>query len=385
MGRTLLVTNDFPPRYGGIESFVYGLAERLDPRELIVYTSAGNGAAEFDRAQDFTVVRDEAEVLLPTRRVRKRAAQLARDHGCDTLWFGAAAPLGLIAGHVKRRSPVERAVALTHGHEAGWARLPVARGMLQRIARDIDVMTYLGDYTFKRLSPAVGDRTSLRRLAFGIDLERFGPAVDGSAVRAEWNIGGRPLVVCVSRLVPRKGQDRLIRALRTVRAEVPGARLMIVGEGPREPALRALAAEAGVEHAVVFTGGVEVDRLPEYYAAADVFAMPCFSRWSEFDVEGLGAVFLEAAASGRPVVAGDSGGAPEAVVDGGTGFVVGDEHALANRLTELLSDPAKAAELGARGREWTEDQWSWEVQAERFRRLLRGEEHSAPVAAAKQA
>jgi len=372
MGRTLLVTNDFPPRPGGIQQFVHNLAVRQPAGSLVVYASTWKGAAKFDAEQPFEVVRESTGVLLPTPAVARRAAALAREHGCDRVWFGAAAPLGLLADGLRRNAGVTRAVALTHGHEIGWAALPGARQLLRRIARGNDVVTYLGEYQRSRLDRALHGLTELERLAPGVDVEAFHPGVDGSAVRARYGLTGRPVIVCVSRLVPRKGQDMLIRALPAVRRRVSGAALLLVSGGPYRPKLERLAREQGVESDVVFTGSVPWAELPAHYAAGDVYAMPCRTRAAGLDVEGLGIVYLEASATGLPVVGGDSGGAPDAVREGETGYVVGgrDVEALAARLTGLLADPARARAMGAAGRAWVEQEWRWEKQAGRMSHLL---------------
>ncbi|HEX6073900.1 MAG TPA: glycosyltransferase family 4 protein [Micromonosporaceae bacterium] len=374
MARTLLVTNDFPPRPGGIQSFVHGLAVRQPTASLVVYASTWRGAADFDAAQPFPVVREDTRVLLPTPAVARRAAGLVREHGCDTVWYGAAAPLGLLTPAL-RRAGVRRAVALTHGHEVGWAMLPGARMLLRRIARDADVVTYLGEYTRVRLSRALAGRTALHRLAPGVDTDRFHPDVDGTLVRRRHRLGESPVVVCVSRLVPRKGQDMLIRAWPRITRKVPGAALLLVGGGPYRGTLRRLAGRLGVTDDVVFTGSVPAGELPAHYAAGDVFAMPCRTRNRGLDVEGLGIVFLEASATGLPVIAGASGGAPDAVLDGETGLLVDgrDVAGLAERVVQLLHDPQSAAGMGKAGRAWVTEQWRWQTQADRLAALLSGQ------------
>src|SRR4051812_22855778 len=368
MRRTLLVTNDFPPRPGGIQQFVHNLAVRQPAGSLVVYASTWKGAEKFDAEQPFEVVREPTGMLLPTPAVARRAAALAREHGCDRVWFGAAAPLGLLADGLRRTAGIGRAVALTHGHEIGWAALPVARQLLRRIARGNDVVTYLGEYQRVRLDRALRGLTHLDRLAPGVDVDTFHPAVPGDAVRKRYGLSGRPVIVCVSRLVPRKGQDMLVRALPTIRRRVPGAALLIVSGGPYRDKLQALARAEGVESDVVFTGSVRWAELPAHYAAGDVYAMPCRTRSAGLDVEGLGIVYLEASATGLPVLAGDSGGAPDAVREGETGFVVDgrDVSAIAGRLTDLLTDRAKAKSMGAAGRAWVEREWRWETQAARM-------------------
>jgi phosphatidylinositol alpha-1,6-mannosyltransferase len=366
--RTLLVTNDFPPRPGGIQRFVHDLAIRFPPGSLVVYSSDWRESAEFDAAQPFPVVRERTSVLLPTPFVRKRAVEIARSHGCDRVWFGAAAPLGLLARHFD----ASRKVALTHGHEVGWAALPLARTALQRIADGCDVVTYLTSYQRERLEPVIGGRTALQRLVPGVDSTTYSPTVDGAAVRARHGLTDRPVIVCVSRLVPRKGQDTLIRALPLVLKAVPDAVLLIVSGGPYRSTLERMAREAGLGQRVVFTGSVPWEEMPQHFAAGDVFAMPCRTRRGGLDVEGLGIVYLEASAVGLPVIAGDSGGAPDAVREGETGFVVPgrDVSALAERLITLLRDPALARKMGAAGRQWVESDWDWDTQAARLRELL---------------
>ncbi|WP_274383521.1 glycosyltransferase family 4 protein [Actinoplanes flavus] len=372
--RTLLVTNDFPPRPGGIQQFVHNLAVRQPAGSIVVYSSTWRGAAAFDAEQPFEVVREDTGILLPTPSVARRAAELARAHGCDRVLFGAAAPLGLLAHGLRRAAGVERAVGITHGHEIGWAALPGARGLLRRIARGNDVITYLGEYQRTRLDRALHGRTELRRLAPGVDVEKFHPGVDGEAVRRRHGLTGRPVVVCVSRLVPRKGQDMLIRALPEIRRRVPGAALLLVSGGPYRKTLERLARENDVEADVVFTGSVPWAELPDHYAAGDVYAMPCRTRAAGLDVEGLGIVYLEASATGLPVVGGDSGGAPDAVREGETGYVVGgaDVPAIAARVAELLGDPVRAKAMGEAGRAWVESEWRWETQAARLTGLLAG-------------
>ncbi|RBQ10873.1 alpha-(1-2)-phosphatidylinositol mannosyltransferase [Micromonospora sp. LHW51205] len=374
MSRTLLITNDFPPRPGGIQSFVHNLAVRQQPGSVVVYASSWRGAEKFDADQPFEVVRERTRVLLPTPLIARRAARLARAYDCDTVWFGAAAPLGLLAAGLRRRAGIRRAVALTHGHEVGWAALPGARSALRRIGRGVDVTTYLGEYTRTRLARVLDGLTELRRLAPGVDVDTYHPDVDGTKVRERLGLADRPVVVCVSRLVPRKGQDMLIRALPEIRRRVPGAALLVVGGGPYRSTLEKLARQSGLERDVVFTGSVPSADLPAHYAAGDVYAMPCRTRNRGLDVEGLGIVYLEAGATGLPVVAGDSGGAPDAVRDGETGYVVGgrDVAQLADRVATLLADRDLARQFGAAGRAWVEREWRWETQAQRMAALLAG-------------
>ncbi|MGY1785727.1 glycosyltransferase family 4 protein [Geodermatophilus sp. SYSU D00698] len=371
-GRTLVVTNDFPPRQGGIQTFVAALLERRPPDSLVVLASRSPGWEAYDARLPYRVVRQRTAVLLPTPATARAATALAAEHGCDTAFFGAAAPLGLLAPAL-RDAGVRHLVGATHGHETGWVALPGARRLMRRIAGGLDVLTYISEYTRSRLEPALGGRTRLAQLSPGVDVDRFTPAVDGTAVRRRHGLGESPVVVCVSRLVPRKGQDVLVAAWPQVLARHPGARLLLVGGGPDEARLRRAVADRRLGDSVVLTGPVTPDRLPEHYAAGDVFAMPCRTRRGGLDVEGLGMVYLEAAAVGLPVVAGTSGGAPEAVRDGETGTVVPDPRspdAVAAAVTALLDDPARARAMGAAGRVWVERRWSWTTIAAQFAGLL---------------
>ncbi|MFJ6698717.1 glycosyltransferase family 4 protein [Streptomyces sp. NPDC091272] len=380
MDKTLIVTNDFPPRPGGIQAFLHNMALRLEPGQLVVYASTwkrgregAEATAAFDAEQPFPVVRDRTTMLLPTPRVTRRAARLLQEHGCTSVWFGAAAPLGLMAPAL-RRAGARRLVATTHGHEAGWAQLPGSRQLLRRIGEGTDTITYLGEYTRSRIAAALTPQAAGRmvQLPPGVDEKTFHPGSGGAAVRERLGLTDRPVVVCVSRLVPRKGQDTLIEAMPQILRAVPDAVLLIVGGGPYEQDLRKLARETGVGDSVRFTGAVPWAELPAHYGAGDVFAMPCRTRRGGLDVEGLGIVYLEASATGLPVVAGDSGGAPDAVLEGESGWVVrgGDPAACAERVVTLLQDPDLRRRMGARGREWVEEKWRWDLLAEKLKTLL---------------
>ncbi|HEY1621696.1 MAG TPA: glycosyltransferase family 4 protein [Streptosporangiaceae bacterium] len=377
MGSVLIVTNDFPPRSGGIQSFVHALATRLPPGTVCVYAPAWAGAAEFDARQPFPVVRHATSLMLPIPGVARQAASILSEYECDTVLFGAAAPLGLLAPSL-RKAGASRIVALTHGHEAGWAALPGARSLLRRIGDDVDVVTYLGEYFRIRLARALSPQAAARmvRLAPGVDTAAFRPGAGGAAIRERLGIpADQPVVGCVSRMVRRKGQDTMLRAWPAVRAQADGhPLLLLVGDGPYRGQLNELAARLGLGDSVLFTGPVPWADLPAYYDAANVFAMPCRTRRGGLDVEGLGIVYLEASATGLPVIGGDSGGAPDAILPGETGYVVpgGGTSELAGRLTELLADPAGAAAMGDKGQEWVDREWRWDLVAARLAEILAG-------------
>ena len=378
--RTLGITNDFPPRAGGIQAFVHGVLTRQPRGSVVVYAPRWKGDTSFDAQQPFPVVRHRTSLMLPEPSVLRRAREIARAEGCDRVVFGAAAPLGLLAPRLSSAG-IGTSVGMTHGHEAAWAQTPGSRQMLRRIGESLDTVTYLGAYTRERiagaLTPAAAAR--MRRLVPGVDAETFHPSrrEEGGQVRARHGLSDRRVITCVSRLMPRKGQDSLIRALPRIRGEVgQDVALLIVGGGPYRSELTKLVGELGLDGQVVITGGVAWEELPAHFAAGDVFAMPCRTRQRGWDVEGLGIVYLEASATGLPVIAGDSGGAPDAVRDGETGFVVpgNDQDALVARLGELLTQPELAARMGQAGRRWVEAEWGWQRSADRLWQLLDGQD-----------
>jgi phosphatidyl-myo-inositol dimannoside synthase len=386
VSRVLLVTNDFPPRRGGIQSYLREFVGRLvntGAHAVLVYAPQWKGADVFDaEAAGYRVVRHPGTLMLPGPAVDTRMRRLIGDHGIDTVWFGAAAPLALLASRA-RQAGATRVLASTHGHEVGWSMLPVARSVLRRIGDDTDVVTFVSRYTRSRFATAFGPTASLEYLPSGVDTDRFRPDPAGRAeLRGRYGLGERPTVVCLSRLVPRKGQDMLIKALPSIRQRVDGAALVIVGSGPYLDTLQKLARDCGVADHVTFTGAVPSDELPAHYALADVFAMPCRTRGAGMDVEGLGIVFLEASATGIPVVAGDSGGAPEAVQHNKTGLVVDGNSVpeIGDAVAELLADPDRAAMMGAAGRDWVTSHWRWDTLAARLADLLRGQPSPATLA-----
>jgi phosphatidyl-myo-inositol dimannoside synthase len=376
MPKVLVLTNDFPPRPGGIQFFVHALAMSLPPESVIAYAPAWEGAAQFDAELPFPVVRHPTSLMLPIPSVARRAEKIIEAEGCDTVVFGAAAPLGLLAPGL-RKAGAKRLIALTHGHEIGWAALPAARAILRRIGDSVDTVTYLGDYTRVRLARALspGAAARMTRLTPGVDTSEFFPGAGGKAIRERLGLGDRPVVVCVSRMVPRKGQDTLIHAWPLVLATTPDATLLLVGDGPYRRRLERMARHLGVDSSVVFTGAPSRAELPGYFDAGDVFAMPCRTRRGGLDVEGLGMVFLEAAATGLPVVGGDSGNSADAIRDGETGYVVSGVSVadLADRLKRLLNDPCAAKAMGEKGLAWVHQEWRWEIITQRFAEILAGD------------
>ena len=377
MGRTLVITNDFPPRPGGIQTFGYEIVRRFEPNSVTVLTSDWEGAAEFDAAQDFKIVRAQTQTLLPSKSTLAMAREIVVAENITRVLFGAAAPLGLLASPL-RKIGVQNIVGMTQGHETGWAMTPGMRQALRKIGNDTDFLTYISEYTHQKIAKALSPDAAarMRRIVPGVDVTEFSPAnsVAGNELRANLGWIDRPVIVCVSRLMARKGQDELIRALPKVHQTSPKASLIIVGGGPYHKDLQSLVSKLNLGDFVHFTGKVEQSELSSWYAAGDIFAMPCRTRVGGWDVEGLGIVFLEGSATGLPVIVGDSGGAVDAVIDGKTGYLVDGRNTseIAQRISFLISNPEVAKQMGETGRNWVTQEWTWEQNFKKLDGLLSG-------------
>ena len=373
----LCVTNDFGPRAGGIETFVIGLIERRPFGSTIVYTSAQDASAEYDARwlKDFgvTVIRDKSKILLPTPRVARALRKLIEKERIEVAAFGAAAPLGLLSASMKKAG-VKRTVALTHGHEVWWARIFPFNFAIKRIGKSVDHLTYLGEFTRQAISKALSRKsaTEMVKIAPGIDTAHFIPQPDAMQKRKELGLQDKKIIISVGRLVHRKGQDNLIQAMPAVLKKIPNAHLLLVGEGPYKKHLEKLVMKSSLEQNVTFAGRIMYDRLPSYLSAADLFAMPSRSRFFGLEVEGLGIVYLEASACGIPVVAGNSGGAPDAVLEGVTGLCVDGTNIeqITGAIVEICRDAERASHMGAAGRNWIVDQWRWDIWSKEFNALL---------------
>jgi phosphatidylinositol alpha-1,6-mannosyltransferase len=372
----LFVTNDFGPRAGGIETFIIGLIERRPFGQTIVYTSWQDNAASYDaewRSKfGVEVIRDRSKILLPTPRVALALRKIIRTRGITTAAFGAAAPLGLLSASMKRAG-VKRSVALTHGHEVWWAKVFPFNFLLRRIGSTVDVLTYLGEFTQSAISKALTSNAqrAMVKIAPGIDADHFVPT-DVSILRRSLGLEDKKVIVSVGRLVHRKGQDYLIQSMPLILHQVPNAHLLLVGQGPYLEHLQKLVKEHGLENSVSFIGRVDYKELPQYLCVGDIFAMPSRSRLKGLEVEGLGIVYLEASSCGLPVLAGNSGGAPDAVKQNETGLVVSgtDEKQIASAAIELLNNSDSSKKMGLAGRQWIVNNWRWETWSKEFEALL---------------
>lgn len=366
MARHLLVTNDFPPKIGGIQNYLWELWRRLPPDEVLVHTTPYRGADAFDAEQPFEIVRSPEPVLLPQPLLVRRVDRLARRHDAELVVIDPAVPAGLIGPHLERPYAV-----VLHGAEVTIpGRLPVTRSLLGRVLERAVGAIAAGGYPALEGERTVGHRLHTALVPPGVDTDRFAPLDPPARRAARESLGLDPdarLVVSVSRLVPRKGMDTLVGAAARLAPHHPDLVVAIAGRGRDEGRLRRLIDETGAP--VRLLGRVDDARLPALYACADVFAMLCRTRWWGLEQEGFGIVFLEAAAAGVPQVAGRSGGAHEAVVDGETGLVVDDpddvEEAAA-ALAALLADESRRLEMGRAARRRAVEEFSYEVLARRL-------------------
>jgi phosphatidyl-myo-inositol dimannoside synthase len=365
MPRTLIITNDFPPRIGGIESFIADICDLLNG-DVVVYASGPPGSQAGDADLPYPVIRD-GSLLLPTPDVAQRTAGVLRRFGADRVIFGAAAPLGLLAPSL-RRAGARVLIGLTHGHETWWATLPGARRLLRRIGDACDHLTTISDYTSARIGPALSSaaRSRLLRLPPLVNTTQFTPAArEDDHLRC----------VSVGRLVPQKGFRTLLRAWRVVLATsvLKSPELIVIGDGPDRGRLESMIIGLDLVGTVRITGAMQRSRVIIAMQHADVFALPVRTRLWGLNSEGLGLAALEAAACGLPVLVGSSGGAPETVRQGRTGFIIDpDDHlAWAGRIVTLLADRDLAWSMGAAGRSLVVENYEAEQTKATLQQALR--------------
>ena len=369
MIRHLLVTNDFPPKIGGIQSYLWELWRRLPADEVMVHTTPHPDAARFDRAQDFTVVRSTEPWLVPGPHLVRRINRLAAEHGADLVVIDPAVPAGLVGPRLERPYAV-----VVHGAEVAVpGRAPGGRRLLGRVLASSAGVVAAGEYPADEAERAAGRSLPVAVIPPGVDTERIRPLDDWARAAARRRFGideGALAVVSVSRLVPRKGMDTLVRAAAVLAPYWPDLRVVIAGEGRDRGRIARLIQRLSAP--VRLLGRVPEADLGALYGAADVFAMLCRTRWGGLEQEGFGIVFLEAAAAGVPQVAGRSGGAAEAVADGETGIVVSDAGpvAAARAIGELIGDDRRRRAMGAAARRRAEESFSYDLMARRLRGAL---------------
>ena len=345
--RLLLVTNDYPPRPGGIQMYLRNLVDAY-PDEILVYGPSDEGADPGEEG----VVRGSQRYMMPRRSTLEGVLSAARSFRPDAVLFGAPHPLPRLGPALRAELGIPFGV-LSHGAEITIpAAIPGARQVLAGMLASADVRFAVSRFTASRVERLSGEPTVF--VGAGVEIDTFVP---GDAR----GFADPPVVGCVSRFVPRKGQHRLLDAVARLDAPVS---VLLVGKGRTEDALRAQASKLDID--VRFAVDVPWRDLPDLYREMDIFCMPTSSRWGGLEVEGLGLVYLEAAATGLPVLAGDSGGSPETVIPGVTGFIVSDVDAIVEGLEILLSDPDAARAMGAAGRRFVEDEFTWERVIERL-------------------
>jgi phosphatidylinositol alpha-1,6-mannosyltransferase len=369
---SLLVTNDFPPKVGGIQSYLYELWRRLPPSETTVLTTPYRGAREWDAAQAFRVERARERVLLPSKRLARDVDALAREVRADVILLDPMLPLGVIGAWLTAAPHV----VIVHGAEITVpGRVPVARMLAEHVLEHASGIVAAGSYPAREAARAAKRSLPTLIVPPGVDVERFRVLDAAQRIDARARFGLEPddrVVLGVSRLVPRKGFDTLIEAVAGLDDDV---QLVIAGAGRDARRLRALAEHRGSGRRVRMPGRVPDDALPELYASADVFAMVCRDRWGGLEAEGFGIVFLEAAACGVPAVAGRSGGSHEAVADGATGFVVDPKSVPAVRIAlgRILRDPALRARLGEAARRRAVEDFSYDHLVQQLLPVTRGD------------
>ena len=372
--RTLFVTNDFPPRIGGAQSYYWGVIRTLDPSEVAILAPAHIDAAAFDATHPYTVVRASTSVLWPTNAMLHTVEQMAEREGAELIQLGHPLPAGLLGPRLRQRHGLPFVVFLGGAEVTLPGVVPGVGNLLRHVLGNASMLLTVSEYTAEAARKQTDGRVPAEVLRPPLSVDDFVPAAsdEARALRTRHGIDGE-LVVCVGRLIPRKGQDKLIDALALLRREFPRLHLVLIGEGRLATGLYDRAQKRGVGERVHLTGALADPAMMEWLRAADIFASPCRSRWGGLEVEGFGIVFAEAALTGLPVIAGDSGGAPEAVIRGETGLVV-DGHScqqVAAALASILrSSPDQRREMGVRGRELALSRHTPAVVGERYRELL---------------
>lgn len=367
----LIITNDFPPRVGGIEGFVADLCHLLDGN-VVVLTRRTPGWRDYDRQAPYPVVRT-TDLLLPTEAVARKAIDLIETYRISRVIYGALAPLALLAPRLRAHGM--RQLGITHGHEVWWARVPAARDLFRRMTDALDRISVISAYTRSRIEPALSAavRDRVIDLPPPVDLDRFRPTAEAGAQPGP-GFPAAPRCIAAGRMVRQKGYHVLLDSWRSVLDAgwpVP-PELVLVGHGPESAPLRRQAARLRLDDTVRFAGTLGRDGVAALMATGTVFALPVRTRLGGLQPEGLGKVFTEAAASGLPVIAGRSGGTPETLIDGRTGHLVdsADRGQIADRITEMLADPGRARAFGHAGRQFVAQRFSTATVRRTLRQAL---------------
>ena len=370
MARHLLVTNDYPPKLGGIQNYLWELWRRLPPDDVCVLTRTHPGDVQWDLQQNHQVVRSPRQFLLPTRDMGEEIADLVAEIDAKLVLYDPAVPLGALAPRLPHRYGV-----ILHGAEVTVpGRLPGSKQILARVLRGAEVVITAGRYSVIEAERAAGGQLPAVIVPPGVDIDRFKPldAAQRRAARLRFGLPvDAPVVVSISRLVPRKGMDVLISASARLAERHPGLTVAVAGAGRDRDRLDRLIGRTGAPARLL--DRVDDSDLPDLYGCADVFAMMCRQRWGGLEQEGFGIVFLEAAAAGVPQLAGNSGGAAEAVEHGRTGLVV-DQPAHLDQVTAsldaLLSDPVRLQQMGLDSRLRAVAEFSYDHMADRLNTVI---------------
>ena len=371
MIRHLLVTNDFPPKHGGIQSYLWELWRRLPPDDVTVLTTPYTRAAEWDADQSFHIVRTKSKVLLPTPRLARHIDAVADDVGAALVLLDPALPLGLVGPHLRHPYGL-----VLHGAEVTVpGRLPVTRLALRRVLRGAKVVICAGGYPLAEAERAAGCPLPATNIPPGVDVERFHPlsADERSDTRRQFGLPtDAPVVLGISRLVPRKGFDTLLRACGRLAGDGHDFVVAIAGQGRDRDRLERIATEVGAP--ARFLGRVDDDALPALYGASDVFAMLCRNRWAGLEQEGFGIVFLEAAAAGVPRWRAPAGERPKRSPTASRGSSSTPRTMSTPSLTlkTLLDDDAVRGRMGATARRRAVADFSYDVLVARLQTALDG-------------
>ena len=363
--RILLVTNDFPPKVGGIQTYCYELAKNLTSlgEEVTVLAPGVEGDLEFDKRQDFKIIRLKKKISLyftffSTLR-RERIEKILVAHRANYARLASWADI-----HLKIPYDI-----IVYGGEILLSRR--RKSIRKNFARAGKIIT-ISNFTKERLIEIGIPEKKIVIIHPGVDPIKFNPQLDSSSIKKKHNIEGKRIILTVSHLVKRKGHHNVLRALPQVLEKVPNIVYLIVGEGEEEENLKGIVRDLKLKERVIFVGEVKEKEIPLYYAACDIFIMPSYEIEKKGDVEGFGIAYLEASACGKPVVGGKSGGVPDAVIDGETGLLINplDIDQIAQSLVKLLTNPELARRLGGKGRGRLEKELNWGKIAQEIREII---------------